>query len=383
MHLASLYARDLGVKIGKPILVPHFFPVLDEKYIVIHNGEKVPAKNYSYWKDVIDIIKPQLKKEGIKIYQIGLQQEKTIEGIDRRILTNSLKQSSFVIKNSLLVAGIDSVPIHLASCLDIPSVSIYAHTYANTCSPLWNEKSKAIIIESERNGQKPSFSLEEDPKTIDLIYPEVIAEEIFHQLNIQQTVRRKTIFIGGRYNDKCIDIIPAAFVSGLPDKVTIRMDIHHDEDLLNNILQYNKGRYLIKTDKPINIDILNNNKSKIESVLYVSGEFEEDFINKMLKSGLDFSLVCGDPKKLKDQRLKFFEFNVHYYNEKEFIQVQKEKIKKKIKGKVQYNTNKIYFCGTEKFASLLDFYRKIGKNVSEDAFYLDSDHMMIYTESRV
>ena len=112
-HLAEEYAKCCGVKIGKPILKPHYFPVLYDKYITIHNDRKVQAKAYDMWPDVIQILKPYLGD--IKIIQIGAQGEETIQGVDKHIPTASLKQSSYIIDKGLGHLGIDSVPVHIAS----------------------------------------------------------------------------------------------------------------------------------------------------------------------------------------------------------------------------------------------------------------------------
>ena len=34
-HIVKEYAKELGVKIGKPIITEHFFPVLNDKYIFV------------------------------------------------------------------------------------------------------------------------------------------------------------------------------------------------------------------------------------------------------------------------------------------------------------------------------------------------------------
>ena len=166
-HLAEEYAKSCGVKIGKPTLKPHYFPILHDRYITIHNDKKVQAKHYDLWPDVVQILKPYLND--IKIIQVGSFEEETIEWIDQHSPTKTLKQSAYIIERALAHVGIDSVPVHIASALDIPVVGIYSHTYANTCNPLWNNKSKVITIESDRGGKKPSFSLEEHPKTINFI----------------------------------------------------------------------------------------------------------------------------------------------------------------------------------------------------------------------
>jgi hypothetical protein len=72
-HLSEVYAKDLGVRIGEPIFEPHFYPVLEEDYITIHNDKKVPAKSYDYWEEVIIIVKKVFPE--IKFLQIGSGKE--------------------------------------------------------------------------------------------------------------------------------------------------------------------------------------------------------------------------------------------------------------------------------------------------------------------
>ena len=49
-HLIEEYAKSLGVKIGKPVLNDHFYPILDEKYITIHTDNKIDSKNILLYK---------------------------------------------------------------------------------------------------------------------------------------------------------------------------------------------------------------------------------------------------------------------------------------------------------------------------------------------
>lgn len=384
MHLAHLYARDLGVKVGYPVFTPHFFPVTDEKYIVLHNGKKVPAKTYSYWEDVVRIIKPELEKRGIQIHQIGPEEEENIKGIDKRVLTKSLKQSAFIIDKSLMIAGIDSVPIHIASALDKNSVSIYAHTYVNTCDPLWNRNSKAITIESNRGGKKPSFSLEEHPKTIDMIMPETIADAIFSQLGITGVKTPKTIFIGHKYNLECLDFVcpvngQMSQIPSLPSNVVYRMDISHQEHLFAATIAHQQGEAAVKTSKPINIEVLKRYKSKIAQFIYQCDKFDKNFIKQLMSIGMDFTLVCTSPKFLKEQRLDFFEHDIHYFNEDEFKEENAKKIKDKItSGKINFVTKKTYLYGTKKVLNLMDLYKACNKKTDKKDFFVDVDHMLIH-----
>ena len=190
-HLAEEYAKSCGVKIGRPVLKPHYFPILHDKYITIHNDKKVQSKHYDLWPDVVQLLKASLGD--IKIIQVGAFGEEKIEGVDQHIPTKTLKQSAYIIERALGHVGIDSVPIHIASALDKPVVGIYSHTYADTCNPLWNEKTKSVTIESDRGGNKPSFSLEEHPKTINFIKPEKIAQAVLDVLNITKRINH-TLF---------------------------------------------------------------------------------------------------------------------------------------------------------------------------------------------
>ena len=47
-HLAEEYAKACGVKMGEPVINPHYFPILHDKYITIHNDKKVQAKEYKH-----------------------------------------------------------------------------------------------------------------------------------------------------------------------------------------------------------------------------------------------------------------------------------------------------------------------------------------------
>ena len=44
-HLAEEYAKCCGVRIGKPVIKPHFFPVPFDKYITIHNDTHIITHN--------------------------------------------------------------------------------------------------------------------------------------------------------------------------------------------------------------------------------------------------------------------------------------------------------------------------------------------------
>lgn len=374
-HLSTIYARDLNVKVGNPIIQPHFFPTPKEKYITIHNSDKVPAKSYSYWPDVIKILKPELEKRNIKIIQIGTKEDQIIDGVDDFINTTTFKQSFYLIKNSLLQVGIDSCPIHIASALEKPTVSIYSHTYAKTCDPLWN-KDKAIIIESHRNGKKPSFSLNEDPKTIDIIKPEEIANACFKQLQFKEYTTQETLFIGKKYKSKILDIIPSEEPLNLDYtdvNIRVRLDLDHNEEVLFKVLSRVKSQVEIISAKPVNESILKAFLHKISKVIYCAPNFDGEFLNYLKHSGLDFELNCTDKNQLSAQRNKFFNFDIVYENLIKDAKKLRRENKDKIKEGSKFYSGRFYIQGGKTLASL-------AKSPKDLNFWLDIPYFRVYSE---
>jgi hypothetical protein len=369
-HLAEEYAKSCGVKIGKPVLNPHYFPVLHDKYITIHNDKKVQAKEYDMWPDVIELIRPFLGE--IKIIQIGAFGEPTIFGVDDHIPTSSLKQSSYIIKNSLAHVGIDSVPVHIASAFDKPVVGIYAHTYANTCCPLWNDKSKFITIESDRGGNKPSFSLEEHPKTINFIKPEEIAQAVLDVLGIEEKINHKTIFIGNNYTSKFLEVIPTSEPRLMPSPIDVRMDIAHNEQNLSFIVRDYEVE--VTLSKPIDKRFLAC--GRIKKIAYKSDRFDPEFCDLIKTHAIPHALICTSPETLSEEREKNFDLLINYLNEEEIILNNKKRIKVDDFSKVKIKSGKTIVVGQQAYETFFDLNDR--KNL--DHFYLDLDYFRVYTE---
>tara|TARA_R100000231_G_C5328323_1_gene165561 strand:+ start:1453 stop:2574 length:1122 start_codon:yes stop_codon:yes gene_type:complete len=368
-HLAEEYAKSCGVKIGKPVLKPHYFPILHDKYITIHNDKKVQSKEYDLWTDVISLLKPNLGD--IKIIQIGAIGENRIQGVDDHIATATLKQSTYIIKKSLGHVGIDSVPVHIASALDKPVVAIYSHTYASTCDPLWNENSKAITIESHRNGKKPSFSLEENPKTINLIKPEQIAQAVLDVLGINKTITHKTIFIGHNYTSNFVEVIPTQNTNVRAEHIDVRMDYAHNEAVLQNIILNNNVE--VTLSKPINLKFLSS--GKIKKIVYKANSFDSSFLNEIRKSAIPHIIVCTSSENLAFERMKNFDFLINYLDLKGFIKNNKKKISTDL-ANIKILSNKKIVCGDKVYNSFYELNSK--KNT--DHFYIDLEFFRVYTD---
>jgi len=369
-HLAEEYAKSCGVKIGKPVLKPHYFPVLHDQYITIHNDKKVQAKEYNMWSDVLSLLKPKLKN--IKVIQIGAFGEETIEGVDFHIPTQSLKQSAYIIENSLAHVGIDSVPVHIASALDKPVVGIYAHTYANTCSPLWNNKSKSVTIESHRDGKKPSFSLEENPKTINFIKPEQIAQSVLDVLEINEKIKHKTLFIGKNYTSNFVEVIPTSPSNVRAPLIDVRMDYAHNEKNLKHIIQNNNVEVTIS--KPISTNFLKC--GKINKIIYKADSFDSEFLREIKKSSIPHVIVCTSKENLAKQRADNFDFLINHLDIQEVIKNNKKSIGEIDINKIKIKSGKKIVVENTIYESIFDLNAR--KNL--DQFYIDLDFFRVYTE---
>ena len=199
MHLIEQYALSCGVKIDKPHIEPLFFPVSHDKYVTLHASSGMAAKNYDYFPDVVSLILPYLEKHNIKIMQIGGREDPSLSGCIHYHGTTSIRQTAYLIQNSLLHFGNDSFSTHVASGFDKKIVCLYSVLYKECCGPYWGNKDNQILIESDRNGLKPSFSDKESPKMVNLINPETIACSVLDLLNIDHDLHKiKTLHTGKR-----------------------------------------------------------------------------------------------------------------------------------------------------------------------------------------
>ena len=368
-HLAEVYAKDLGVKIGKPFFIPHFFPITEENYITLHHDNSVQAKEYDYWEEVIIIVKRKCPQ--VKFIQIGSGNEPKIKNADKFVETKSFKQSAYIIKNALMHVGTDSSPVHIASSLGKPIVSIYAHTYANTCRPIWGDKNSHTIIESHRDGNKPSYSLTESSKTINLIKPEEIANAILKSLN-EEASTRETLYIGDKYKDNFFHVIPDHKYELRNKNVVLRFDLLHKEENAFNL--FNSNKVAIVTKRPIGEAILR--KQNIDNISYFAEEFDADFIKLCKKIGLTLRLICTNDKFLEQQRFKFFDESIILIDEKEKIDKNKEKLN--LEGRdFAVKSYSIYLKDQKFHASLYD--ANEGQNL--DDIFVDLDKLMIYSNS--
>ena len=190
MHLVEQYALSCGVKIAEPFIETNFFPLPFEKYVIIHPSSGMDAKNYDYYKDVIELCLPYFKKNDIHLVQIGTTKDIPLPHCHSVQGVTSLNQAAYLIKNCLLLIGNDSFSTHVAGGFNKKLVSLYSVLYKECCSPYWGDKKNQILLQADREGDKPSFSATEPQKVVNNILPEDIASGVLKLLKIKNNLKK-------------------------------------------------------------------------------------------------------------------------------------------------------------------------------------------------
>ena len=159
--ISEVYAKDLGVKIGKAKITEHFHPIPAEKYITFFKDDPSQVNQYEYWEVVLSLLNPIFQK-----YEI-----KGLEIYDNK--NQSVKQNNFLIKNSELYLGIANHFMVTADIYKKPSVCLLPNSYSNNINSKYSK-----VITPDFSSIKPSFSAQEAKKRINEILPEDIAQSV-------------------------------------------------------------------------------------------------------------------------------------------------------------------------------------------------------------
>jgi hypothetical protein len=300
MHILEQYALNCGVSISKPYISEEFFPLPFEKYITLHPKGKFPSREYDYWEEVTTNLFPILEKHNIKIVQVGGKEDQVVPFCYPTNGQTNLNNLAYLVKNSLLHLGVDSLPIHFASAFGKKIVGLYCNMYPNQSAPYWSSSEDCDLLFADLKGKKPSYAPFENPKTINTIKPEDIANSVLKKLNINETIKNKTIYFGDASHIRSVEIIPD-HVPNLSsfniDIANVRMDYYFNEIFLFNILSVYKTNIL--TDKAININELVKFKNNILHIYFIINDesnFDIKFIENLKNNGIKFSILSFIPE---------------------------------------------------------------------------------------
>ncbi|MBC8395178.1 MAG: hypothetical protein H8E05_00615 [Bacteroidetes bacterium] len=271
MHLLERYALNTGAKIDKPYIREDYFPNDLKRHITFHPIGS-PHKYYSYWQEVINLLFPVLSKEGIDILQVGGKEEnqRTFSNSLNVLAQTSIPQLAYLIKRGELHLGIDSFPVQFAGYYDKNIVALYSHVMPEHRKPYWGSKDKQVLIQPDRKNRKPSYSFADPHKSINTISPSKIAASVCGLLGLDFNYEYESVFIGERYAQSISDLVldsESAVYDSESSIIRARMDLHHDENKLGNLLQNVSRPCDIIIDKKIDLNLLKHFQSKIGNLI--------------------------------------------------------------------------------------------------------------------
>jgi len=352
MHLLENYALSCGVKIGEPYIYESFFPLDFDKYITFHRDTNHQSRAYKYWQAVIDLLTPILDKHGIKILQVGTKKDKPLNRISNALGATNIGQLAFLIKNSMLHFGIDSMPVHFASFYNKKIVAIYSPSAPQNTGPFWGNPKDHKLIDSDKNGRKRCYSYTENPNSINNIRPEEIANSVLELLEISERINFTTVFIGENFGDNISSgFLPNKIVSSSSMIPEIRMDLLFNEEILEHQLKTQKC--IITTNKPIRQDLITNLKQNIAKIIYLVEENDSpEFVKFLFENGILFDCVSKlSEEKIKDKKINYYRYcDIHSH-----IKTEQEKaIENLIKssgGNYKFKNNYLLFSNGKTYVS--------------------------------
>ena len=354
-HLLREYAKNLGVKISKPIVKEHFFPINFDKYITLSVDQNNSSKDYKHYGVVFFILRPLLQKHGIKVIQLG--GAKKVDGVDLA-LNIPFKQQAYVISKSLLNLGCDGEIAHVSSLKKRPTVTLFGNTFAAINKPLFCTSSFIVNLEPTWN-KKPSFSNVADD--INNILPEKIAESVIKLLKIEKCkINFKTVRAGAAYRDIVAEVIPTTFYNltlNPNQELYLRADYGIEKNALIKYCQNYKVSIFSKALlKP---DFIKNLAPNINNI-FLRIKKEDDIIPdsyfKIIKNmGINLILLAERKKDLNYLRNIYFDAS---------LQVYRPELKKDFKVEDNYKilTAKRLICNGKEYLSESHWEKNLDNN---------------------
>lgn len=197
--LADELAVQCGVELGQYFIETEKIEGLPEKYIVLHAGSgkgQWEARNYLHWQELVENLNRELLDRDISIVQVGLTDDPLYDNVsfydnivDLRGKT-TYNQLAYVIENSILTLGIDSISMHLAAALGTDHVALFGSSYPTSTGPVvklrldGNQICESVLLETpDRYSCKKACyqyqcSVDKDHPCINEIKPETVYHHV-------------------------------------------------------------------------------------------------------------------------------------------------------------------------------------------------------------
>jgi len=372
-HLVEEYAKNLGVKIGKPVVSPHFFPIEFSKYIVISGESSTPSKCYKSYPIVFGFLYKFFKDEGINIVQVG--GDKPIQGVNKHVISE-FKNIAYLISKSMLYMGPDDYLSQYASSIGVKTLTLFGNSYASVTKPFWGSKKKSICLEPEWE-VRPCYSDHDPLDNINKIKPEKVANSILSLLNNKSDLGIETLYIGKHYNQPIIEVVPTEIIEGLPKEIFLRADYGFEEEAF--IYYCVNHKVTIVSEGLIQLHILKGFKDNVKRLMFAldadTDEIPQKYFDVLSSWNINLILLANKQEDLGLLRNKYFDVEVHpRYESVEKIECP---------DSAKFSTNKYILEADKKYLS----YAHYKKGLDNDNSVLDTpeywdelDHFYIYEQ---
>ena len=376
-HLLEEYAKNLGVKIARPIVKGHFFPLVGEKYITISTEKEHCSQSYKYYNIALDLLRPALNAHNIKVIQIN---GPPIKGVDV-LLNLTFKQQYFILSNSLLHVGNDGALSHAASALGVATVNLFGNTFPSINRPLFSSAKNNINISPKWNS-KPCLALKDPQQQIDKIMPEVVAQATLDSLKIDHTLTFKSRHQGEQFGSPIVEVIPTSFSPlRIPPshQIFLRLDYGYNEAAFIEFCKRHKVSLI--SDKLIQPHGLKNVAGNIQKLfVFIDSSWDTIPANyfKVLKNhNIDCVLLVRDKKQLGGLRNKYFDVQVEPFEE------NSEKVAG-LSAEARFLSSRRIIEGGKEYLSYAHWKKNLDNNnevIDSAEYWRDIDHFYIYEQN--
>lgn len=302
MNLLKSFQATTGLTPGKGHIYEKIYPLPFNDFIVLDTQSSDLNRNYVFWFRVIDLIEPILSEKNIQI--VHFIEDKKYH-FNHTYIDNSvhLSQKTYLLKKAKLFCGASK--IYSLICSEYNTKQIYLKYDYYLDNILADENS---IIHSNYN-RKNFVNPNKIP--INNIRPEEIAKKIINDLLGYEPEFDNTISVGRVYATQNIEIIPDNVFDIKADgknEIVIRMDYLFSEDNLNKQLQILPA--FVVTNKPVEKNILINNKKNVKKVYYkIEKNSDSNFITMLNEIGIDYELISAlSEEDLNKEKIKYLDY---------------------------------------------------------------------------
>jgi len=382
MHFVESMSLFSGLKSKRPFIEESFFPVSAKKYITICT-ENHQSKQWDSFQEYINLINPILKNNEISIVEIG-QSDVSFNNVTILKKATNENHWSFIIKNSLLHVGPENFISSLAAYHNTPSITLFSNTSPEYASSSWiPSDAPQVSLTPNIKNFKPSFSGEEQDKSINKIDTESVISKSLDLLNIKHDYHKyNVLYTGNMYYNKLVEIIPnfSPTHDFLPRSlINIRLDYHFNTESLKAFASNRK--LAIVSDREIHENTLKEIKPNIESLYFKVDEFSNpDYFLDLKQKGFNLHLIFKKDADLAETRFTFFDWAIHEERNKDKKSLDNHD---KICDTTRYKSSKTIISKEGQFPSKLAYDKKITNHqdqmiIDEQEFWNEAEYFKLY-----